>query len=78
MDVVAATWAQRPVLFNRFGALYRDVLFESVAPAYRDLGSQRIYPVPLEKKKAAARWPSLVAKDSDGDGYSNGVEVTVG
>jgi hypothetical protein len=34
--------------------------------------------VPLPKKKEATRWPALLARDSDGDGYSNQVELMFG
>ena len=59
--------------FNGFGEDWREDLFETIAP-----GSDDIFDPSQEQREAASTYEPLLEKDSDGDGYPNGVELMFG
>jgi hypothetical protein len=62
-----------PTRFNAFGKDWRRALFERTAP-----GSDDIFDPTQPQREAASTDPELLAADSDGDGYTNRVELTFG
>jgi hypothetical protein len=66
----------RPFRFNPYGAAYRRILFGTIAPNVA--GGFRIFRVTQRQREAAARSPAVLSRDSDGDGFSNEVELTFG
>jgi hypothetical protein len=66
----------RPFRFNSYGAAYRRILFGTIAPNVR--GGFRIFRVTQGQREAAARWPAVLSRDSDGDGFSNEIELMFG
>jgi hypothetical protein len=59
--------------FNRFGADWRRILFRKIAPGAHDIFD----PTQAQRVQASVE-AELMALDSDGDGYSNGVELMFG
>lgn len=66
----------RPFRFNPYGAAYRRILFGTIAPNVG--GGFRIFRVTQRQREAAARWPAVLSRDSDGDGFSNEIELMFG